>query len=82
MFKEILTISSLTLGGAAVVAAVTIQNDPRAITRSNGDLQPSASEAVHRPPLLVRDFTLRTTTGAQIPENDAFVITGRPPARL
>lgn len=78
MFKEIVTLSSLILGSAAVAAAVTIQNDPLAIMRSTGDLQPTATPD-SRPPRIDRAFGVRST-GEQIPENDSFVITARPPA--
>lgn len=79
MYQQIVTISSLILGAAAAVCAVTIQNDPLIITRSSGDLRPSAGAAVLRPPYVLRDFALRTS-GEQIRENDTFVITGSPPA--
>ena len=75
MYQEIVTFSSLIIGSAAVVCAVVIQNDPRVITRSNGDLQPSAGVAVLRPTQILRDFDLRTSA-QQIPENDTHEITG------
>lgn len=77
IYQEIVTFSSLILGSAAVVCAAVIQNDPRVITRSNGDLQPSVGVAVSRPTPVLRDIDLRTS-GAQIPESDTHVIIGYP----
>jgi hypothetical protein len=79
MYQKIVTFSSFILGGAAAVCAVAIQNDPRIITRSNGDLQPSTDVAISRPAQILRDFAVRTS-GEQIPESDTHVITGYPAA--